>query len=584
MSKVTCSKRKEKGCKQVPEVCSWDGTKCNSLVTPSPVKKIPRSDPEKKVTCSKRKEKGCKQVPEVCAWDGTKCNSLVTPSPVNKIPRPDPEKKVTCSKRKEKGCKQVPEVCAWDGTKCNSLVTKAPKNVSAPKKTETRVPVKYPQEEDPHPPKTEIYYFKGPNDVKLRNTIESDKYKFITIDIYKSDLTQIINSKSNILIYGENKGGEIRWVLDSLNPGQIYNNINIINEINESSSILDLVYLTDVRVKKNVNVFIHLHKTKYKNKILRNISGIVTQQAKTKEGEYNIRRLDVPKNTTSSVHEQWWFKWFFNIPSCASGRLVQFTGTCWFNSTINLLLLTQPIAKLMVKSYNNWISKRNRKKFETNATFGTCLTKDTDLHVILYTIIYLVLVKGQKAQLSNANFTSEVAAQINNLAEAKGDKNYRRSKKIAENVEELRNKYGDSGNPIDAIYVILNEMFSTEYLILSNTEYSETIIKWKINPNILVFLYPKGPIYKRITFNNVQYEIQAANIALDYYHEVTKKWVIGHAVAGLRCGEEFYIYDSNNIILNIDWFKNENDIHYGKYTFQGFRYWVYTIVTPVRAI
>ena len=49
MPKVTCSKRKETGCKQVPEVCAWDGTKCNSLGTtsspkkkqPSPVKKQP---------------------------------------------------------------------------------------------------------------------------------------------------------------------------------------------------------------------------------------------------------------------------------------------------------------------------------------------------------------------------------------------------------------------------------------------------------------------------------------------------------------------------------------------------------------
>ena len=104
-----------------------------SLVTSSPVKKPNRNDP-KKVTCSKRKEKGCKQVPEVCIWNGTKCNSLVTTSsPVKKPTRTDLEKKVTCSKRKEKGCKQVPEVCIWDGTKCNSLVTSS--HVKKPTRT-----------------------------------------------------------------------------------------------------------------------------------------------------------------------------------------------------------------------------------------------------------------------------------------------------------------------------------------------------------------------------------------------------------------------------------------------------------------
>ena len=61
MSKVTCSKRKEKGCKQVPEVCIWDGSKCNSIVTSSPVKKPTRTDLEKKMICSKNKEKGCNE-------------------------------------------------------------------------------------------------------------------------------------------------------------------------------------------------------------------------------------------------------------------------------------------------------------------------------------------------------------------------------------------------------------------------------------------------------------------------------------------------------------------------------------------
>ena len=68
---IHCGKRKEEKCKEVPDICEWDGIKCKSII---PKTKVQNED--KAVRCGKRKEEKCKEVPDICEWDGVKCNKI----------------------------------------------------------------------------------------------------------------------------------------------------------------------------------------------------------------------------------------------------------------------------------------------------------------------------------------------------------------------------------------------------------------------------------------------------------------------------------------------------------------------------
>lgn len=140
MTIVRCGKRKEKKCKEVPEICHWEDNKCKANIhNDKPLKKIiikikpqvkiqvkPQVKPEvqmkvKSIRCSMRKEKGCKEVPDNCIWNGTSCINKID----NKIDN-DKEKIISkvihCAKRKEEGCKKVPQQCKWNGIKCITRV------------------------------------------------------------------------------------------------------------------------------------------------------------------------------------------------------------------------------------------------------------------------------------------------------------------------------------------------------------------------------------------------------------------------------------------------------------------------------
>jgi hypothetical protein len=54
---------------------------------------------------------------------------------------------------------------------------------------------------------------------------------------------------------------------------------------------------------------------------------------------YNDRKF------SSQLRHVWWFDYFLRVP-CARGRLMQFSGICWFNVILNVFILS-PIAAIM---------------------------------------------------------------------------------------------------------------------------------------------------------------------------------------------------------------------------------------------
>ena len=124
--RIRCGSRKEQTCKEVPEVCIWDGQKCKLRNLKGP----------KTNACGRRKETRCKELPEMCDWNGIKC---VPKKKVVHSPQVTP-KTVVCARRKEVKCKEAPHICTWDGSKCKNL----DKAVITPKRTTVKTPAKSP--------------------------------------------------------------------------------------------------------------------------------------------------------------------------------------------------------------------------------------------------------------------------------------------------------------------------------------------------------------------------------------------------------------------------------------------------------
>jgi len=85
MPAVRCGKRKEDKCKEAEE-CLWDGTKClnqnkvvKSITINKPLTNMEEVSKVKKITCGRRKEETCNQVPTICVWNKEvkKCIELI---------------------------------------------------------------------------------------------------------------------------------------------------------------------------------------------------------------------------------------------------------------------------------------------------------------------------------------------------------------------------------------------------------------------------------------------------------------------------------------------------------------------------
>jgi hypothetical protein len=157
-------------------------------------------------------------------------------------------------------------------------------------------------------------------------------------------------------------------------------------------------------------------------------------------------RHDKELSNSIRLTEQWWFKLYFAVPPCAKGRLTQTTGTCWFNSTINTLLLTSDIAKKLKEKWN--MLSEDMKTSISQMSFETYFTASASLKSLLWFIVYKVLVEEKKLAVHDGDVSQKVAALVKGKNEG-----------LSQNVVKSINLYGDEYSSNDGLDVILNEFF-----------------------------------------------------------------------------------------------------------------------------
>jgi hypothetical protein len=292
---------------------------------------------------------------------------------------------------------------------------------------------------------------------------------------------------------------------------------------------------------------------------------------------FQIRNTFPPSNE-NAIEDWWWYRWYYAVPPCASGRLIQMTGTCWFNSALNTILLSSNIANIL-KIYWKCLGDNEQEKYKID--IQTCLREPPSIKIMLFVIVYNILIKNTKMSINKGNLLEGFAARVATFSKEIG-----RIDLGLDNSSVIKSlKISEGSDPGEAIQFLLKaiipscfEHFSTKQSFehfsieqnfdISLPEFSGRVLKSTILklPNIILIhkikdkdkentqdtkYFKKLPLNLNIKFNdNIEkYSLESGIINV--------KGGPGHAIAALLCNDEKYIYDSNNIIAISDWTNND---------------------------
>ncbi len=384
-----------------------------------------------------------------------------------------------------------------------------------------------------------IYYF-GKSKLNNHNLLEQINWSY---DLFEKCMEQI-NTNIPALIYLENLETNDYIMIAKLflklkEEGKIYTNLTIYNKtIDAHNTIFQLPIF-----KKVLNIFPFdkiiticdnniYEAVKYINKSISVIFDPSKPQNKcfsiiqTKEqngGNENKYKTNFEQififrimetNNEVELENTWWYKYYFSIPPCAYGRLAQSTGTCWLNTVLNILFLTEPIKQMLLEKYK-MLDKELIKQVEQISEFSHLAAKDFPLQVILWAMVRLILIQRKKALTLDGDFMLIIGAKVKSLHEF-GNENYWSENNIGLD-------YGNGYNDVKAISAILS-------LILVNTQdYFISFWFWSLNYN---------------TRTQIQKDIDEYDELKDKFDDSTRDQFIKL---------ENSLYSLNNLVNNFDY-------------------------------
>ena len=393
--------------------------------------------------------------------------------------------------------------------------------------------------------KTKIYHiianqkqsYKFDHDPKKEITYETILIKSNLSDVLFEKVFKTCDSDFNILIFNNTQQIDaiknITECLEKVKELKInFKNVTIINQLPSNMYNLFGIYKCDF-LRKCINV---LDGTSFQKFDIQKYSKI-----------YKTVVLDIKKENNRFLDNAWWVNYYFSRPLCADNRFEQYIGTCWFNATFNALILIPDIANLMRMKWEI-LPKDEKKKIINLGNLDTCLTQNTSLRIMLYMIIYNILVKGKFVNRNrDKDFLNEVAGYTKSLYLTLSEDDFK-NYKISDLRKAEKKHYSESGNSLQAITTILMSLFTVnvDYAIMPQNMIKKTI------------LMPRFYVIHRIE----------NNIAPEFFKVEETKYTLqsaafwfrtndngAHAIAGLRCKNEWYIYDSNNVLIKCDWHK-----------------------------
>jgi hypothetical protein len=278
-----------------------------------------------------------------------------------------------------------------------------------------------------------------------------------------------------------------------------------------------------------------------------------------------------PEKDGVHLESLWWYRWFFSVPPCANGRLVQLSGTCWFNAALNIVLLS-PMLSVVIHGIVDEFFKSNSKdakrleKWSLESCFNP--KKPPTIREMLFVIVNHVFRRGERFRSTDENKMLPFAGRVKNAyrnnafgfnaAVGKFD-----ASNWTKRGELDSESYGDGGFTWQGIDAMLRSVFpgkDVQLMQLFNNDFKDVVAHVKgyarMNgghmPKIIVMNCSQGGIKEdapmTIKVNDRTYTLDGAAITGYSYGGEQ-----GHAVAGLICNKVPYIYDSNNFVAVADW-------------------------------
>jgi hypothetical protein len=284
---------------------------------------------------------------------------------------------------------------------------------------------------------------------------------------------------------------------------------------------------------------------------------------------------DIESEMSEMVEDKWWYKLFTGVPRCSQGRLIQVDGICWFNSILNGILLGTSFKRILFqKLFKEYATVEEREKLEVLFTQHekgeSCPYNPKDL---IYGIIQRVV--QQKDHIVVDEFQPSNPVGYVNPVKLGATRNMSNAVKYSRNATHCEMCTGPGFSTSQGLQRILTYLLpKNEYIIFDVWgDDVETIVE-KIpsisKPEVLVLKY------SHMRDTEAQIHQQIGDYVLDFatFEGQTEQLPMqGHAIVGLSCGGETYIYDSNNILAKTNWISNdlsgyyekcfELDVHYG---------------------
>lgn len=383
------------------------------------------------------------------------------------------------------------------------------------------------------------------------------------------------------------------------NNNAVLRNLVIVHETDDLSQVVYNVDDDRERVRSINNIIFRDRKTEYSQQMLGHwdLQGYKISKQSNRKATYAVQLvwdLDDQQRTLRLRNQEkmsyriilrppelkpgevdldslWWFSAFnINAPACADGRIQQTTGTCWWNTTMNILLLTASTAALMVSKWNSLPDSEKTEIESTSLEF--CPNQVMSLKFFLFILINQILVQEIHSRYWHLDFSTHGAFLTKNaINEREGVK----QKSFVERFVELNRQphepmlvdEHEGGTAAEALKVILDKLFirGADYniatLTLHQAEIMQSAIKfaWRSpketwgeatqHPPVMFFLTPMGihSCQERVKVNGRIYLLVSSAVMFPK-----------HVIAGLTCGSikgahDRYMYDSNNHIVRDRW-------------------------------
>lgn len=278
--------------------------------------------------------------------------------------------------------------------------------------------------------------------------------------------------------------------------------------------------------------------------------------------------------------EKWWYKLFVsNTPVCAENQLIQTTGTCWWNTAMNILILTDTLASLLRLAWSE-LTPQYKDRIE-NILLENCPSPTMLLRDFLFVLMNQVIIKGQRARGSQKNF-SEIGAGYTMNA-LKGIREFHElvaASAPRETLHDFMEKW-HGADASSGLEVCMSELFargphfnSIEFdtnrkafntqiakegtITWSHENLEPSVQKqlWSVFPSPLVIIITNAVRMRRcaltITVNSKRYSLESAAVKV----APDDAFASNHVIAGVTCHSPSlvrYVFDSNNFIGTDDW-------------------------------